>query len=101
MNEDVEKALEVMDARWGGYGNAKAIIRQALRDQDAEIEMLRAPFSDEDITAGAHWFGQWVAEKRRHEKAEELLRAAMPLLHPHSAECARIALHLGVPHDQA
>lgn len=39
--DDLMAALDVMDERWGGYGNCKKIIRAHCVEMRAEIERLR------------------------------------------------------------
>ena len=73
MNADVEKAVTVMLAKWPSFGQAKATITQALRDQEAEIADLKV---DRDSWAdqASDRVKDWDDMRQRAEKAEALLR---------------------------
>lgn len=55
--------------------HATAPLQAEIEALRAEVEMLRDAFSDEDMTAGAHWFGRYVEQKRRAEQLAEAIRA--------------------------
>ena len=94
MNEDVEKALEVMDARWGGYGNAKAIIRQALREQESVIVSQRAMIWYLARCQGEQSIPMKVIEEYNPVKAFIEIG-----IRPNGDRY--ITAHLGAPHDKA
>jgi hypothetical protein len=89
MNAELREAVE------------RALVRMEHDDPQGvsyvrqELEMLRAPFAIEDATAGSHWFGEWVGEKRRREKADALLRECLTVMELHPATHASITAHQG------
>lgn len=101
MNADVEKAVEDLDSLHG-LPEVAEMIRQALRDQEAEIADLKV---DRDSWAdqASDRVKDWDDMRQRAEKAEALLQEALRYLDRNQGDaCAvadRITAHLGGEHE--
>ena len=123
MNADVEKAVEYIDGLGLNIPSGWVIVRQTLRDQEAEIARHVKVLADCFRMAGADPDGNedWriapdalraVTDLRRDydevldwqdraEKADALLRETLRYLDPrhYSEIIKRITAHLGANHD--